>query len=162
MIAITDKIHIGTDRHCSFGSSDDWAIIHACKHPCHVKAVGYKGNLSKHHPNYLILEKDKHLVLNMVDMERELHPAFTNPIMEASMNFIGKYIDDNKILIHCNQGQSRSPSIAMVHLAKSGVISNSSFTNAAKEFKEMYQPYLPGKGVAAYMNRNWEYLMNIE
>lgn len=161
MIPVTDKIHIGTDKHCTFRPPEDWAIIHACKHPCHVKAVGYKGNLSKYHPNYLILEMDKHLVLNMVDMEREFHPDFTNPIMVASISFIDKYIGNNKVLIHCNQGQSRSPSIAMIYLAKTGVISNGSLAEAAKSFKEMYKPYFPGRGITAYMNRNWDYLMNL-
>lgn len=161
MIQVTEKIFIGTDRDCTFNTPDGWCIIHACKHPCHVKAVGYKGSLPKSHPYYLILEKDKHLVLNMVDMERELHPAFTNPIMEAAMNFIEKYIEENKVLIHCNQGQSRSPSIALIYLARTGVINNVSFMDAAKEFKNIFKPYQPGKGIMAYMNRNWNFLMNI-
>jgi cellobiose-specific phosphotransferase system component IIA len=161
MIQIHDKIYIGTERDCTLKTLDEWAIIHACKNPCHVNAVGYKGSLPKSHPYYLILEKGKHLVLNMVDMEQELHPAFTNPIMKAAMNFIENHIENNKILIHCNQGQSRSPSIALIYLAKKGVINSVTFTIAAKEFIQLYQNYQPGRGIALYMNRNWDYLMNL-
>lgn len=161
MIQIHDKIYLGTEQDCTFITLDEWAIIHACKHPCHVNAVGYKGSLPSSHPYYLILEKDKHLFLNMVDMEQELQPAFTNPIMKAAMNFIEKNLENNKILIHCNQGQSRSPSIALIYLAKSGVLNNDTFTTAAKEFIQLYQLFQPGKGIALYMNRNWDYLMNL-
>lgn len=161
MVQVYDKIHIGNDQHCTFNAPADWAVIHACKYPCHVNAVGYKGNLSKSHPNYLIAEKDRHLVLNMVDMEQELHPTFTNPIMKAAMTFIERHINTNKILIHCNQGQSRSPSIAMIYLAKTGVINNGSSSAAVTEFVKLYPLYQPGRGIAAYINRNWDYLMKI-
>lgn len=161
MLQIYDKIYVGAEQDCHFNALDDWAIIHACKHPCHIKAVEYKGNLPQSHPNYLIFENNKHLVLNMVDMEQELHPKYTNPIMSAAMIFIEKYIEMNKILIHCNQGQSRSPSIALIYIARKSIINNESFSTAAKEFIQLYQYYQPGRGIAAYMNRNWNYLMNM-
>lgn len=159
MIEVYDNIFIGTDKHCTYQQVEDLAIIHACKHPCHVHIVGYEGNLSKNHPNYLIAKSDRHLVLNMVDMEREFHPTFTHPIMKASMTFIEKHINDRRILIHCNQGQSRSPSIALIYLAREGVIDNSTIQNAAQEFKQLYPPYKPGNGIAKYITRHWKYLM---
>lgn len=161
MVQVYDKIYVGSEQECDFNISDDWAIIHACKHPCHINAVGYKGSLPRSHPNYLIFEKDNHLVMNMVDMEQELNPVFTNPIMEKAMMFIEKHIIKRKILIHCNQGQSRSPSIALIYLARKGVINNDSFSAASKEFIKLYPYYQPGIGIAAYINSNWNYLMNI-
>ncbi|MDD2622122.1 MAG: dual specificity protein phosphatase family protein [Bacteroidales bacterium] len=161
MLQIYDKIYVGSEQDCNFNAPDGWVIIHACKHPCHIKAVGYKGSLPKSHPNYLILENNKHLVLNMVDMEQELHPTYTNPIMKAAINFIEKYIEMNKILIHCNQGQSRSPSIALIYMARKGIINNESYPAASKEFIKLYQYYQPGRGIAAYMNNNWDFLMNM-
>ena len=91
----------------------------------------------------------------MVDMEQELHPTFTNPIMKAAMEFIEKHIPDKKILIHCNQGISRSPSIALLYLARNGVIRNDNLNNALDDFKIKYPPYSPGKGILMYMVRNW-------
>lgn len=161
MLQIYDKIYVGSEQDCNFNAPDGWVIIHACKHPCHIKAVGYKGSLPKSHPNYLILENNKHLVLNMVDMEQELHPTYTNPIMKAAINFIEKYIEMNKILIHCNQGQSRSPSIALIYMARKGIINNESYPAASKEFIKLYQYYQPGRGIAVYMNNNWDFLMNM-
>jgi hypothetical protein len=161
MKQIFQNLYIGTDRDCSDGMAADYAIIHACKYPCHSKAVGYRGNLSKFHPNYLILEREKHLYLNMVDMEQELSPIYTNPIFKSALSFIDRHIKDDKIkiLIHCNQGQSRSPSIGLVYLAKNGIISNASFKEAAMAFRDVYRDYIPGSGIAKYLSRNWAEIM---
>lgn len=155
MIEIYTNIFIGTDKECSFTPSFDLAIIHACKYPCHTKALNYKGSLPKTHPNYLIAEMDRNLFLNMVDMEKELHPSFTNPIMKSAMGFIGKFVNRKKILIHCNQGISRAPSIGLLYLARIKEIRNDSFQNALIDFKIKYPTYNPGKGISLYLQKNW-------
>jgi hypothetical protein len=52
MIEVYDRLFVGTERDC-FHKRDGWAVVHACKHPCHVNAVGYSGSLSNTHTNYL-------------------------------------------------------------------------------------------------------------
>ena len=52
-----------------------------------------------------------------------------------------------KVLVHCNQGMSRSPGIGLLYLAKEGMIDNSSFEKALAEFKEIY----PGVNMAGGM-----------
>jgi hypothetical protein len=70
MIEIIENLYIGDDSDC-INQNRDMTIIHACK-TCHQKGVGYRGNLPSTHPNYLILETNGNLYLNLVDMEREL------------------------------------------------------------------------------------------
>jgi hypothetical protein len=155
------NLFIGSDDDCNTCIiNPEFYIIHACK-TCHQRAVGYKGSLPSTHPNYLIYENGAHLFLNMVDMPNELLPKFTNPIFNCSMNFINREIQNKKILIHCNMGQSRSPSIGLAYLAITGVISNNSYETAIKEFKVFYPEYLPGAGIMLYMRHNWDFLMNI-
>ncbi len=161
MLNVSDKIYVGTESDCSYNLLDGWAIVHACKYPCHAKAVGYKGSLSRNHPYYLILEKPRHLFLNMVDMEQELLPVFTNPIMQAALNFIDKYIKENQIIIHCNRGLSRSPSIVLVYLANKGIIENKDINEAIKAFTKLYPHYRPASGILKYMARNWDFLMKL-
>lgn len=155
MEKIYPNLYIGTDLECRFTIPSDWAIVHTCKNPCHVKALGYKGSLPPTHPNYLVLDNGQHLFLNMVDMEKELNPIFTNPIMKSAMIFIKRHIKTTKILIHCNQGLSRSPSIALLYLAQIGQIRNDSFQNATIDFMKLYPMYKPGNGILMYMARNW-------
>jgi hypothetical protein len=104
MIEVYPNLYVGTDSDCFFDSRDDWVVVHACKFPCHQKAVGYHGNLSPTHPNYLVLERGTHLFLNMIDPDT---PLFKPPLFDSALSFIGRYFPTRKVLIHCNKGNSR-------------------------------------------------------
>lgn len=161
LIKINDKIHIGDNYSCFYEDKDGWAVIHACKSPCHQKAVGYNGSLSPNHPNYLIKECGNHLYLNMVDMNKLMH-QFTEPIIKKAMGFMKDKVENNNILIHCNVGLSRSPALALVFLAKvSEEISNDSYDNAKKDFIKLYPSYQPGMGVDNYLREHWKDLNSL-
>ena len=159
MTEIINNLFVGTDLDCASAPSDT-AIIHACK-TCHAAVLSYKGSLPQTHPNYLIYEKANHLYLNMVDMERELLPQYTHPIMKEAMHFIEKHITDHSVLIHCNQGYSRSPAIGLVYLSRHGIIPKSSYREAVTSFLDIYGGYAPGNGVDLYLQNNWIELMAI-
>lgn len=156
MVEITRNLFIGDDSDCSSGLFSH--VIHACK-TCHQDALGYRGSLQGTHPNYLIYENGSNLYLNMVDMERELLPLYTNPIMFAAMNFLDKYIKEHKILVHCNQGFSRSPSIVLLYCAREKIIPSKSYHDALKQFFELFPQYNPGRGIASYMEHNFQNLV---
>jgi len=159
--SIYTNLFIGSDADCAICAiNPEYSIIHACK-TCHQKAVGYKKSLPSTHPNYLIYESGEQLFLNMVDMPNEFLPKYTNPILNCAINFINRKIQNKNILIHCNMGQSRSPSIGLVYLAIIGIISNNSFDTAVEEFRKLYPEYIPGTGIMLYMQHNWDFLMNI-
>lgn len=161
MKEIYTNLFIGNDVDCAtYVKNSEYSIIHVCK-TCHQRAVGYKGSLPSTHPNYLIYENDTHLFLNMVDMPTEFLPKFTNPILNCAISFIKREIRNKKILIHCNIGQSRSPSIGLIYLAINGIISNNTFNTAMEEFRKLYPEYMPGTGIMLYMQHNWSFLMNI-
>ena len=93
-------------------------------------------------------------------MVRPLSPKFTNPILKAAVDFIDDNIKTKKVLVHCNLGRSRSPSIAMVYLAKNQIISNE-YNSAIEEFTKKYPEYSPGNGIEIYLKKNWEDLMQL-
>lgn len=156
MKEIHDRLFVSDLSDCSFNRDYDleWAIVHACKSPCHQRAVGYQGNLGSSHPNYLILEKDNDLYMNLIDPDR---PLFMDESFVSFLAFIDHHWDNGrKILIHCNQGLSRAPSLALILLAKKhGAISNDSFTVARKEFLDTYPNYSPGLGIQKFLTKNW-------
>ncbi|MBI4652113.1 dual specificity protein phosphatase family protein [Candidatus Desantisbacteria bacterium] len=159
MKEILKNLYIGNDVDCST-TGLHFFIIHTCK-TCHQNGVGYRGNLSSNHPYYLIYESANHLFLNIVDMDRELLVKFTHPIIQSALVFIRKHIKEQKILIHCNMGQSRSPSIGLIYLAQNNIISCNSYSSAKVEFSEIYSDYLPGKGIALYLQKNWEDILKL-
>ena len=92
-------------------------------------------------------------------MEREFSPIFTHPIIKASLAFIEKHIYIRNVLIHCNQGLSRSPSIALLYLARQAEIDNLNYINAVNDFRKLYPIFNPGNGIALYMSKYWNELM---
>jgi len=158
MIRVSANLFIGGGSDCFYTDKSDWAVVHACKDPCHKIAVNYTGNLNKTHPNYLICETGNHLFLNLVDMAA-LSNEYTEPIIFASLNFIEKNISSKNILIHCNIGRSRSPALALLFLAKrKNVISNESYQKAKEEFNRIFPNYMPGRGIETYLYTYWTQL----
>lgn len=160
MIKVFENLYIGNERDCFHEVKRDWVVIHACKSPCHQRKVGYKGSLPSTHPEYLTSEEENHLYLNMVDMPQPLSPKYTNPIVERAMSFIEKNISSKNVLIHCNLGKSRAPSLALIYLVNKRFIATDSFESAVRAFKELY-PYSPATGISAYIRNNWAYITNL-
>jgi hypothetical protein len=153
---IHERVIVTNDLSCTRGNNEV-AIVHACKSPCHQGAVGYRGNLPSTHPNYLALEQEYDLFLNIIDPPV---PLFMPPLFTEFLAFANKHWSQGrKLLIHCNQGESRAPSLAMLFLAKSVfAIPDTSYEVARLEFEKLYPRYNPGKGIATYFSKNWSQL----
>lgn len=130
----------------------DWVIVHACKEPHHRQAVGYSGRgAPKDHPEYLIARRDNRLILNLVDAD---DPAYIpKEIIDAAVSFIRDNMIRYKVLVHCNQGASRAPTIAMLAIAPS---LSADFLTAEEKFSaELYQPYMPKNGMRSFAQTHW-------
>ncbi len=159
MMQITENLFVGNGDDCLEWSEKNICVIHACKYPCHTGALGYSGALPKGHPHYLIYEEGLNLYLNMVDMNQALTHIFAAPMLTKAMNFIDKHIDDWKILVHCNHGVSRAPTIALLWLAKRAKkISDVSYAQARKGFEVFYPDYAPCRGMEIYLETHWDQL----
>lgn len=61
------------------------------------------------------------------------------------------------MLTHCNMGQSRAPSLAMLALAKvHHVIPNESFDGAWDAFRTLWPSYSPGRGIRLFLSSAWQ------
>lgn len=132
-----------------------WFFIHACKEPYHRQALGYSGRAaSKDHPEYLIARRDDRLILNLVDVADVNYVAAE--IVDAALEAIREHLDHSKVLVHCNQGQSRSPSIALLYLSRyTDRFAGMDVDDAIAAFREIYPPYAPARGMADYVRLNW-------
>ena len=148
-IEVQDGLYVGNELDCRVGG-DELAVVHVCKSPCHQSAVGYRGSLSRDHPHYLVLEQGTNLYLNLVDPPI---PLFMAPSFISFLAFARVQLkEDRKILIHCNQGESRAPSLALLLLAKLvGSISNESYRAARADFEALFMGYNPGLGIQKYL-----------
>ena len=156
MFEVYHNLFVGNKNDCFLDIRKGWVVIHACKSPCHQRAVGYRGSLPKDHPNYLIKEQESHLFLNIIDPDK---PLFMAQLFITSLDFIEKNIPQRKVLIHCNNGISRAPSLALLYMAKKAkVIPNEDFSTARMEFTKIFPAYSPSKGIELYFTKNWNEL----
>lgn len=126
------------------------AVIQACKEPYHRKALGYiSRGAPKHSPEYLFCYRGNRLILNIVDVD---NPAFISPFMVDEAVRYARENRANGVFIHCNQGRSRSPVLAMLALARE---LPAAFEEAEEAMQSLYPPYDPARGVRDFAKAAW-------
>ena len=83
--------------------------------------------------------------------------SFVAPIIiDTAVGAIHHNIGAARVLVHCNQGFSRSPSIALLYLLKhTNALGSRDYTVALDAFRALYPAYLPAQGMADYVRINW-------
>ncbi|RKH06112.1 phosphatase [Corallococcus sp. CA053C] len=158
MVEIWPGLNIGSesDYEQKVRHLDGWSVVHACKDPYHRQALGYSGRgAPKEHPEYLIARRNNRLILNLVDVA---DPAFIpKECVDAAIDFTSEALTGGrKVLIHCNQGGSRAPSIGLLYLiARTPCIGAQSFVDAEAEFRALYPAYAPARGVQEFARQRF-------
>lgn len=151
MIEILPNLFIGTafDYENDVKDVDGWAVVHAAKEPYHRQLLGYTGRAAaKDHPEYLMAKRGDRLFLNLIDAP--MVDFIPKEVIEAALNFISEKISEGKkVLVHCNLGESRAPTIGMLYMVKAGSFGKD-FPTVVKEFKKIYPKYDPGVGMADF------------
>ena len=158
MIEIYPNLFIGNeyDYESRVRNEPGWCVVHACKEPYHRLALGYSGKAApKTHPEYLIARRGNRLILNLVDAP---DPAYIpKEIIDAALEFISASLHSgNRVLVHCNEGCSRSAGIGLLYLAKNtDKVPKDNFLAAEAAFRSIYPPYNPKSGMRGFMMSNW-------
>ncbi|PJZ60804.1 dual specificity protein phosphatase family protein [Leptospira adleri] len=156
MIEVTLNFYIGnqSDYETNVASLQNWFVIHACKEPFHRNLLGYSGKgAPKGHPEYLLARRENRLFLNLVDAA---DPSYIpKEIIDTALKFIEEALSQNiPVLLHCNLGESRSPSIGLLFLAINELIPNSSLQEAEQEFQKIYTKYNPKTGMRGFLEKH--------
>jgi hypothetical protein len=158
MIEVYPNLFVGNQDDYDFNVSrqECWAVVHACKEPYHRQALGYSGRgAPKTHPEYLVARRGNRLILNVVDAD---DPAFfAKSMIDQALDFIDEHINSGqKVLVHCNLGESRSPAIALLYMAaRRGALPTESLEAAEQQFKHLYPAYNPKPGIRGHLNQYW-------
>jgi hypothetical protein len=152
------NIFIGTRNDLVMSNEQEWAFVHATQ-TIHYRIFGWNKTTNKpnkNHPNYIYYEKENRLSLNWVDGAAYLYNWSGAETFNKVLDFIEKWSIRRKILIHCDQGQSRAPTLGLLYLAKRlKSISNDSFETAKNEFIKIYPNYSPS-GIGDYVAQHWK------
>jgi predicted protein tyrosine phosphatase len=159
MIEIYPNLYIGNEYDYEYRVQHEpgWCIVHACKEPYHRITLGYSQRAApKNYPEYLIARRGNRLILNLVDAP---DPAYIpKEIIDAALDFIRiGLVAGNKVLVHCNEGCSRSAGIGLLYLAKyTDILSTEDFFKAETVFRSIYPPYNPKSGIRGFLIGNWK------
>lgn len=159
MIKIYNNIYCGDeiDAKAVIGSAE-WVILHCCKYPFHKEMVGYSTKIEQTHPNYSHIIKGSRMALNLVDMDTysPSYLEFNYIMFSEAFKFLDNGSLGKKILIHCNQGESRGPSLTMLYLKHVGYFRKESFTSAKNRFYQMYPKFNPKRNIITNIEVLWE------
>lgn len=133
----------------------EWALINTSKH-MHATLVGVRSIQLSKHQNYLRLEREGLLSFNWVDGEAKMYDWHKPEAFICALDFIDTWRPLRRVLISCDQGGSRSPTVGLLYLAKRArLIPAGDFAEARRDFVSIYPRYAPA-GIANYVARHWD------
>jgi len=150
-------IVFGDENLCPiYGGRFDGARIHAAKDKCHRVACNGYTKIAASDPEYLTARRGSDLYLNIVDAPVTI---FRAELFIAALDFIDDAVAAGQLVaIHCNQGHSRAPSIALLWKAKrQKTIPDDDYATARNVFEIIVGPdiYAPGRGIETFLGSHW-------
>lgn len=155
------NLFVGSVSDANLYKKDEWAVVHASR-AVHYRIFGLNklsDELRKKHPHYIIYENNKRLSFNWGKEVMHFDRKIIKQTFTQILDFIDKQINNSKVLVHCDLGLSRSPSLCLLYLAKrTDLISNNSYAEARVDFEKIYPHYKP-TSIVKYLSCHWD---NIE
>lgn len=162
MIEVMPQLFVGTvDESISLVLNQaEWSIVNTSG-----KYHKIMHNWKKADPEdkcYILHSEPSVISINWVDAA---DPSYFNYNGEGVENVkqILKFIESSievykKVLVCCDKGKSRSPSIAMMYMAFSGKFDNDAFEyeSAKERFSTVYPLYNPGIGIETFLKEHWK------
>ena len=105
----------------------------------------------------VILVEYNEMALNMVDVADPSY--FSHEMVNSGLQFISdRMADGDPVLVHCNMGVSRSPSMAFLWMFEHGLFADESgvlieYRYAKDDFEGLYPDWYPGNGIRAYLDK---------
>lgn len=139
------NLWVGSEEDVPKARSKGYAIVHACKdgEHSHRQLLGYGSMKAPKNSEYLTARRKDELYLNLIDGE---DPSYVpDKLIDAALEFITEQLNEPRpVLIHCVEGRSRGPSLALIWLALNGKI------HSLSQFKKLYPDYEPNVGMKLY------------
>lgn len=160
MIEVIPNLFVGHQHdYDKISNNRDWYVVHAAKEPFHRQALGYTTpGAPKDHPEYLVAQRGHRLILNLVDADTPNY--IPTPVILRAIEFVEKaLLAKRKVLIHCNQGNSRGPAIALACLRTQGIDGYTGALEQAEDvFRKVYPSYAPKGGMRGWLKEHWKQL----
>ena len=156
MIEVSKNLFVGNEDEYKQNRylMNEWRIIHACKEPYHREIMGYTGRAAPKQRGYhYVYDSKGDLFMNIIDgVPAQYYDFFM--MREAVLCAVKAFENNKKVFVHCNQGESRAPIIAMLIMRTINKLTGS-FQNSFFEFKKIYASINPSNGICEFASKNW-------
>jgi hypothetical protein len=100
-----------------------------------------------------IYKTKKELFVDWEDSANE--NDFNIHVLLQTLDFMTTHKDE-KLFIHCEYAQSRSPAVVMTYLAKRARSLPNNFFGALEEFTKLYPDFVFPSGITKFLKKNWK------
>lgn len=156
MESVIPHLYVGSDADYErIKDKDGWAVLRACKHgpDGHSQTLGYKTHAAPKGKHYLSVQTDNKLALNMIDGEDPNY--FPAEMIHTGLDFIQHQLGEGMdVLVACNKGESRGPTLVLMYLRRNGEMPYS-FFRSEQIFKTLCPAYNPGIGMRQAARSMW-------
>jgi len=158
MIKLADKLYIGKCSHCKHSVQDTVTLIYTCHWPCSrmqnkvCSLDTCPGQENLMHGT----ENSRSKYLDLANMEI---PRYRVEEINQYLDLIDDNLSRGDVYLISENGESRSPSMALLWMAFRGnLISRSSFAAARSDFTRIFPNYIPWPGWTIFFEQEWDAL----
>lgn len=160
MVEISPNVFVGgDDDYEKVKVKSGWSCLRCAKFGSggHKDILGYETQAAPEGKNQYWVKKGNLMALNLLDLH---DPNFIDTEMiQKGLNFIKDHVDNFKVLIACNHGYSRGPTIGLMWLRTIGRMPYG-FMQAEKHYRNIYPKYDPTLGIEQFARMHWPQLLN--
>jgi len=156
MKQISPNVYVGDDAdYEKVKDARDWAFVRCCKYGPggHQQTLGYSTLAAPEGKNKYWVRRSNLLALNLLDLD---DPNFVpTEAIQVALDFIRDNVDEKKVLIACNAGHSRGPTIGLMWLRTIGRMPYS-FMQSEKFYRnDIYSKFDPSPGIEQFARSHW-------
>lgn len=151
MKELTRGLWLGDSSDVDKAREKGWSILHCLKdgEHSHRSLLKYTSQAAPSGPEYLVAKRGSEMYLNLIDPPTD--KLVSGEAVDAGINFAREQLEKgNHVLLHCAQGKSRAPSIALLLLHSLGKLPTS---RAIGTFKKLYPKYEPSEGLKSFVRK---------
>lgn len=102
------------------------------------------------------------MALNLVDMNSfsSSYLDFNRGMFMSAFSFLDEYKEKGyRLLIHCNQGESRAPTLGMLYAARFGAFDYVDFDASVQKLRALYPSYNPKQNIYMTVKSLWDHFV---
>ena len=162
MEEVISRLYVGGDNdYLKHKDDKEWSVLRCCKEGPggHRETLGYTTAGSPKGTEYLSVKGRKRLALNFIDPN---DPNFIPvKMVETGIEYVGHRMSaGDKVLVACNAGHSRGPTVAMLYMRGIGELPHN-FITSERIFRTLYPEYDPGIGMRSFARTHWHLFENL-